>query len=145
MKPWLRLSLLVMGLTAAGALMAQASSPRADISLDTPSIRAIQARMENRFDAQLRSHFNQGALGFGNDALVQVRDASLVPLSQRAGLNALVQQENADRRAVYREVAVANGHPEWEAQIRATFARQWIESARTGWWYQTAQGAWRQK
>jgi hypothetical protein len=41
-------------------------------------------------------------------------------------------------------VAVANGHPEWEGQIRDVFARQWIDSARAGWWYQ-AGGSWKQK
>ena len=52
--------------------------------------------------------------------------------------------DNRDRKAVYREVAVANGHPEWEAQIRDVFAKQWIASARDGWWYQSG-GAWKQK
>ena len=46
---------------------------------------------------------------------------------------------------MYREVAVANGHPEWEAKIRETFAQQWIASARGGWWYQDAGGSWKQK
>jgi len=55
-----------------------------------------------------------------------------------------VADDNRDRKAVYREVAVANGHPEWEAQIREVFARQWIESARPGWWYQAGAG-WKQK
>ncbi len=59
-------------------------------------------------------------------------------------MNAAVADDNRDRKAVYREVAVANGHPEWEAQIRDVFARQWIESARPGWWYQSG-GAWKQK
>ena len=43
------------------------------------------------------------------------------------------------------EIATANGHPEWEAQIRGTFAQQWIASARSGWWYQDAGGSWKQK
>jgi uncharacterized protein YdbL (DUF1318 family) len=55
-----------------------------------------------------------------------------------------VADDNRDRKAVYREVAVANGHPEWEAQIRDVFAKQWIASARSGWWYQSG-GAWKQK
>jgi hypothetical protein len=45
---------------------------------------------------------------------------------------------------VYREVAVANGHPEWEGQIREVFAKQWVASARPGWWYQSG-GSWKQK
>ena len=53
--------------------------------------------------------------------------------------------DNRDRKAVYREVAVANGHPEWEAKIRETFAQQWIASAHGGWWYQDSGGGWKQK
>ena len=53
--------------------------------------------------------------------------------------------ENRDRTALYREIAKANGHPEWEAQIRATFAKTWIEKARAGWYYQDAAGAWKQR
>lgn len=145
MKPWIRLIVVALGVLATVSVVAQTQAPRADISLDTPSIRAIQARMETRFDTRLRAFFDQGALGFTSDAFVQVRNASLVPIAQRPQLNAWVEEDNRDRRAVYREVAVANGHPEWEAQIRATFARQWIESARAGWWYQSQDGAWRQK
>ena len=33
---------------------------------------------------------------------------------------------------------------EWEGQIRSVFAKQWVDSARPGWWYQRG-GAWKQK
>jgi uncharacterized protein YdbL (DUF1318 family) len=115
-----------------------------DITIRTPAIQAIQARMEARFNATLRSGFDAGALGFTSDGLVTVRDASKLELKDRVAMNAAVAEDNRDRKAVYREVAVANGHPEWEAQIRDVFARQWIESARPGWWYQSG-GAWKQK
>jgi uncharacterized protein YdbL (DUF1318 family) len=59
-------------------------------------------------------------------------------------MNAAVADDNRDRKAVYREVAVANGHPEWESQIRNVFAKQWVDSARSGWWYQSG-GGWKQK
>ncbi len=74
-----------------------------------------------------------------------MRDAAKVPLSQRAQANAAVADENRDRAALYREIAVANNHPEWESQIRATFAKGWIEKARAGWYYQNAAGAWQKK
>jgi uncharacterized protein YdbL (DUF1318 family) len=115
-----------------------------DITIKTPAIQAIQARMEARFDATLRAGFDAGALGFSSDGLVVVRDASKLDLKDRVATNQAVADDNRDRKAVYREVAVANGHPEWEAQIRDVFARQWIASARSGWWYQSG-GAWKQK
>ena len=105
----------------------------------------IRGRMQQRFQGSLGALFDSGAVGFTKDGQIAVRDASKVPLNQRAEVNASVADENRDRSALYREVANANGHPEWEAQIRATFAKGWIERARSGWYYQDPSGAWKQK
>ncbi|MCY7313667.1 MAG: YdbL family protein [Pseudoxanthomonas sp.] len=118
---------------------------RADFSIQTPAIAAIQSRMEQRFQAQLRSGFDAGALGLTNNGMVEVRDPSKLTLKDRVAMTQAVADDNRDRKAVYREIAVANGHPEWEGQIRSTFAQQWIASARSGWWYQDAGGSWKQK
>lgn len=128
-------------LVGIGSARAQ-SAP--DITIKTPAIQAIQARMEARFNGSLRAGFDSGALGFTSDGLITVRDASKVELKDRVALNSAVADDNRDRKAVYREVAVANGHPEWEEQIRGVFARQWIASARAGWWYESG-GGWKQK
>lgn len=122
---------------------AHAQTP--DITIRTPAIQTIQARMAQRFQSQLAAHFDSGALGFGRDGLIVVRDAGKLGLKDRAAVNQAVAEDNRDRAAVYREIAVANGHPEWEPRIRETFARQWINSARGGWWYQDAGGTWKQK
>jgi uncharacterized protein YdbL (DUF1318 family) len=131
--PW-----LVVGI---GSARAQAAP---DITIKTPVIQAIQSRMQERFERLLRAGFDSGALGFTEDGYITVRDPSKLELKDRVEMNAAVADDNRDRKAVYREVAVANGHPEWEDQIRAVFARQWIASARPGWWYQSG-GAWKQK
>ena len=116
-----------------------------DISIKTPAIQAIQGRMATRFSAQLRAGFDAGALGLTRDGMVEVRDASRLALKDRVAMTQAVADDNRDRKAVYREVAVANGHPEWEGQIRGIFAQQWIASAHGGWWYQDAAGRWKQK
>jgi uncharacterized protein YdbL (DUF1318 family) len=131
-----------LSLVGIGAAHAQGQP---DITIRTPAIQAIQARMAARFDATLRGGFDSGALGFGRDGLIVVRDAGKLQLKDRVGMQQAVADDNRDRKAVYHEVAVANGHPEWEAQIRQVFARQWIDSARGGWWYQDASGGWKQK
>jgi hypothetical protein len=115
-----------------------------DFNIQTPAITAIQSRMEQRFDSELRAHFDSGALGFTEDGLVVVRDAAALALKDRVPVNTAVADENRDRKAVYREIAVANNHPEWEGQIRSVFAKQWVDSAKGGWWYQRG-GAWKQK
>lgn len=122
-----------------------AQAQEANINIKTPQIQAIQARMRQRFGDTLAAHFESGALGLTRDGMVAMRDANAVPMAQRAAVNKAVADENRDRAAVYREIAVANDHPEWEGQIRETFARQWIQSARSGWYYQDTGGAWQRK
>lgn len=122
-----------------------AAHAQPDITISTPAIDSIQARMDERFNEHLRQHFESGAIGLTNDALIAVRDLSAVPLSERNRVNQVVADENADRRAVYREIAVANDHPEWEDRIRKIFAERWIDRAQSGWWYQDDGGNWVQK
>ena len=116
-----------------------------DITIRTPAIQAIQARMAQRFSSNLQPSFDSGALGFTKDGLISVREATRIALKDRVAVNQSVADDNRDRQAVYREIAVANGHAEWESQIRETFARQWVASAHKGWWYQDVGGAWKQK
>lgn len=122
---------------------AQAAEP--DLNIQTPAVRDIQARMKQRFDSVLTKALAAGSIGLTRDGLVAVRDAAAVPLAERSGLNQAVAEENRDRKAVYSEIARANGHPEWEAQIQSTFAAQWVQQARAGWYYQDASGAWKQR
>jgi uncharacterized protein YdbL (DUF1318 family) len=116
-----------------------------DITIKTPAIQAIQSRMAARFDATLRKGFDLGALGFSKDGMVVLRDPGSLELKDRVGMQKAVADDNRDREAVYKEIAVANGHPDWEKNIRSVFAKQWVDSARGGWWYQDASGAWKQK
>ncbi|WJW76801.1 YdbL family protein [Thiohalobacter sp. IOR34] len=118
------------------------AAPNFDIQ--TPAIQAITAGMEARH-ARLAPYYQSGAVGMTGDGLIRVRDLGAVPLRERRQLQQLVSDENRDRQALYREIARANGHPEWEAEIRATFARRWIERAPSGWWYQDAGGNWKRK
>lgn len=132
-------SLLDLVIPAAQA----AESP--DIRISTPETEAIRARMTARFGGQLKALFDSGAVGFTSDGLVALRDASALPLDQRSQANNLLRQENDDRDALYKAVAVANGHPEWEPQIRKTFAEGWVQRAPSGWYYRDASGAWKRK
>ena len=122
-----------------------AQAQQAEIDINTPQINAIKARMAQRQRDSLNVFFDAGAIGFSNDGLVTIRDRTAVSLNDRRNLEGLVTAENRDRAAVYREIAVANGHPEWESDIQKTFSQQWISNARKGWYYQDASGAWKQK
>jgi uncharacterized protein len=122
--------------------VAAAAEPNIDIS--SPAVQQIKASMESRHGS-LAPHCNSGAVGLTNDGMVAVRDANAVPLAERNTVKKLVSDENADRQALYREIAVANGHPEWEGDIRKTFAQRWIAKAQSGWYYQDSSGNWTQK
>jgi uncharacterized protein YdbL (DUF1318 family) len=133
-------------LAAAGQVLdwlipsAQAQEP--DLDINTPQINAIKARMVKRQRDGLAPLFDAGAIGFSADGLVTIRDRSAVPLNQRRSLESTVADENRDRKAVYREIAVANGHPEWESDVQETFAREWVNNARKGWYYQDSNNKW---
>ena len=124
---------------------ASAAESQPDIKIQTPQIEAIQSRMRARFDGTLKALLDSGAVGFTSDGMVAVHDASKAPLAQRVQMNSAIADENRDRNALYQQIAVANGHPEWEKQIRQIFAKQWIDRAHAGWYVQNGAGAWMQK
>ena len=131
-------------LVAALDFVVPAAHAQADIDISSPAIRALTASMKSRA-GQLEPFFSSGAIGLTADGLVEVRAANAVPLAERNKLNKLVADENADRNSLYREIAAANGKPEWESDIRRIFAERWVANARPGWHYKTSAGAWQQK
>jgi uncharacterized protein YdbL (DUF1318 family) len=133
-------------LAAAGAVLdfvIPAAHAQADLDVATPEIRAITASMEGRHGS-LSKYYASGAVGFTADGMVEVRDQNAIPLPERNQARQLVADENKDRAALYVAIAKANGHPEWEADIRGTFAKRWVAKAQAGWWYKDA-GGWKQK
>ena len=136
---WLRAVLVLLLWAIAGAASAQAN-----LEINTPAIAAAQRSMQARH-TQLAPLYASGAVGLTRDGNVALRDANAVPLAQRAQVNALIASENQDRAALYREIAQANKRPEWEGEIRSTFAQRWIDRAQAGWYHQSASGAWVRK
>jgi len=131
-------------LVAAFDFVIPAAHAQADIDISSPAIRALTTSMKGRA-GQLEPFFSSGAVGLTADGLLEVRDTNAVALADRNKLRKLVADDNADRNSLYREIAGANGHPEWEADIRSTFAERWIANARAGWYYKSKAGAWTQK
>jgi len=122
-----------------GIFLNQLAQAAADLEINTPAIATIQSSMQARH-GKLAGFYSSGAVGLTKDGLIAVKDASAVALKDRQSLNSLVSAENNDRNALYKEIAAANGHPEWEAEIRNTFAQRWVQKAQSGWWYQDANG-----
>ncbi|BCO31479.1 lipoprotein [Thiohalobacter sp. COW1] len=129
------------------ALLEAAVTPAAaaaDINVQSPAINRLRAQMKARHQ-QLEPFYQQGAVGIAANGELRIRDMNAVALRDRARVQQLVAEENRDRQALYAEIARVNGHPEWQDEIRATFARRWVDNAPSGWWYQDAGGSWKQK
>ncbi len=139
MKRMIKLFWIVF-LTFSGSVLAAA-----DLEVSTPAISAVKSTMQTRHNNQLVVYYASGAIGLTRDGNVAMHDANKVPLAERKNANEALSDENRDRAALYREIARANGHPEWEAEVRATFAQRWINKAASGWWVQKADGEWVKK
>jgi len=140
MKKTITLLFFMLGLSLSWVAWVQAAP---NLEVNTPTILAIKASMQARH-VTLLPHFVAGGVGLTQDGFIAIKDASAVPLAQRGALAGLVRDENADRTRLYKEIATANGHPEWQGEIQSTFAVRWIDKAQPGWFYQKA-GQWLKK
>jgi uncharacterized protein YdbL (DUF1318 family) len=140
---WIKSGLLAVAfLTASLGLTTGACAQ--NVEVNTPAVNAAKAALAGRH-AQLAPHYASGAVGIGRDGMLVLRDANAVPLPQRGAVTGLVSADNNDRATLYREIAKANGKPEWEGEIQSTFAQRWVSNAQGGWYVQNAQGAWTKK
>lgn len=136
-------SWLFVWVVAVTVLHAPEVHSQVQLEINSPAVTALRKSIRERY-RQLAPHYQSGAIGLTADGNIALRDASSVPMAQRGQVNSLIAAENNDRAALYREIARANGHPEWEADVRATFAQRWMERAKPGWWVQQG-GQWKAK
>ncbi len=124
---------------------ANAQDAEAALNISSPAVTRIKQSMAARF-GEMEKFFASGAIGLTKDGLVDVRDLNAVALPDRATVKRLVSEDNADRAQLYSEIAKASNHPEWEADIKKSFAKRWVATgAKPGWYYQGDDGAWKQK
>jgi uncharacterized protein YdbL (DUF1318 family) len=124
---------------------ANAQDAEAALNVSSPAVTRIKQSMGARF-TELEKFFTSGAIGLTKDGLVDVRDLNAVALPDRATVKRLVSEDNADRSQLYAEIAKASNHPEWEADIKKSFAKRWVATgAKPGWYYQGDDGSWKQK
>ena len=140
MKNWMTACALIL-MTICTTPLVTAAAP--DLEINTPAITALKNSMQARH-ISLAPYYTSGAVGLTANGLIAIHNTTAVPLKDRQSINVVVAAENSDRNALYKEIANANGHPEWEGGIRNAFAGRWIEKAQSGWWYQEA-GGWKIK
>ncbi len=118
----------------------------ADLEISTPAITAIRASLKARYQQQLKPYFESGVLGLANNGQIAIRDASGLPLKDKATLNNLVGQQNKDWMSLYEEIARANKlGSDAVPQLQKTFTDGWRAKAQPGHWIQTDAGAWVKK
>lgn len=117
---------------------------KANLSIDSTEIKRLRYGMKARFKT-LKPFYNKGYIGIQTSGYLSIRNSNEIPLRNRNKIKKLIAVENTDRKALYQAIANANGHPEWFAQIKTTFAKRWIMNARSGWWYQKSNNSWIQK
>jgi uncharacterized protein YdbL (DUF1318 family) len=134
-----RLFDLVVGVTVAHA---QVASPE----VTSPAIRKIIESRAARV-AALEPHRASGVLGENQQGLLEVRKLdALSDLRARAEVQRLVKAENADREALYQEIAVTKKVDLSQLpKIRETYASTLRELAAPGTWIQMPGGEWKQK
>ena len=126
--------------------LALPASAQPDLDIYTPSILVIKKSLSQRF-ATLKQHLDAGAIGVTFDGLIAIRDlrAASVTVANRAELEKLVADDNQDRGSLYREIARANGRPDWESDLKFTFGERFISRALSGWYYRDSAGKWNRK
>jgi len=123
----------------------EAHAAAVDVNVSTPAIRGLKASLATRF-SQLQPLYNKGAVGETNNGLVAIRDIGALSLKEKADLNRLVDQENADRQALYTEIIKANNLDMGTMEeLQRVFAKSWREKSSTGWWIQLDNGQWSKK
>ena len=117
-----------------------------DPGVSNPAIRAIINARAARVQ-QINDFKSRGLIGESNQALLEARSLdSISDLRQRAALQKLVKDENADRERLYKEVAAAEGVDLAQLpRIRKTYAETLRNNARPGDWIQLPGGQWKQK
>jgi len=121
----------------------EAAAADVDVNVTTAAIRALKDAMKRR-SAELKPWLSKGNVGIDKNGMLVERDATGLDLATKAKVRRLIDAENKDRDALYREIAAANKFAaDRLADIRTIFAQTWKEKAEPGWWIQDASGAWK--
>jgi uncharacterized protein YdbL (DUF1318 family) len=124
---------------------AEAQAAAVDVNVSTPAIRNIRASLANRFP-QLQPLYAKGAIGETSTGVIAARDTGALSLKEKADLNRLVEQENADRQALYTEIIRANSLDSGQlGEVQRLFANSWRDKSAPGWWVQQNNGQWGRK
>ena len=119
-----------------------------DMKVTTPSIEKLRAALIAHSET-LAPYKTKGAIGEGRDGLLAVRDLESAGLSllEKKKARELMAAENADRKALYREILLANGQSaDNEERVKAVMtlaakehadkagSQDWVQDPNSGAW-----------
>ena len=114
-----------------------------NLNVNTPAVRTLKETMDARA-ATLVKFKDAGQVGEGRDGLLAIRTMDGLGLGDKKSLEDLIAAENADRRALYKEILTANGLTEADAgRVMAQAARARYAAAAPSHYVQNMQnGGW---
>ena len=119
-------------------------APEIEFNVRSASVLIIRQNLASRHE-EFSPHYQSGSIGLTEDGMIAVRDASGIAAEIRVNLLRLVMEENKDRETMYREIARANGRPDWETRLQFVFGARWIQHAPRGWYIRDGRGRWTMK
>jgi len=114
-----------------------------DLDVNTPAIERLKAASAGRAELVAQNK-DYGYVGEGQDGLLKVRTLVGIKLSEKKSVEDLVEAENTDRRALYRELLNAHKLGESEAGkvMGLAAARRRKEAAPGHWVERLSDGKW---
>ena len=140
-RRWRQILLAGLWLMSAPAMSAE---DEVYFDVRSPAVMAIRKSLVDRHTT-VTEYFQAGVIGFTHDGLIARREPATLAADTRATVELLVVEDNRDRGTLYREIARANGRPDWESQFQSAFAGRWIGRAPVGWYYRDSSGRWVKK
>jgi uncharacterized protein YdbL (DUF1318 family) len=105
----------------------------------------LQDKMRSRLD-ELLVHKRSGVIGETKEGILTLKDTSSLKPMIKKRVEKIVEDENADRTALYAEVSALNHlKPGQVHDVAKTFANSFQAESPSGTWVESAQGEWSRK
>ncbi|MGZ3699056.1 MAG: DUF1318 domain-containing protein [Bdellovibrionota bacterium] len=121
-----------------------AAEEEPSFQVNSPKTKEIQEREATRIEELLPLE-HEGTLGEANDGFLVIKNSGALKSLLKKKVNKLVDEENADRKALYKEILKINGSAIKIKNVETSFARSFQLAAPSGTWVQAPDGTWDQK
>lgn len=118
---------------------------KVDLEINSAVIKKIKATLKARYP-RLLPFYDRGAIGENKDGYLALKDTEALPLKEKRDIQALLKDENDDRKSLYTEIVKSNAiEVEYVARVGQLFSQEWQKKSKPGWWIETGEGKWEKK